>query len=82
VSGLPPGARLFEVNNVPFEEVNITRDRAAAAQVRSWTGGVESTPPLMWAERSWLTLMWISSTNCLGSKAEPFWHLQDMETIQ
>jgi len=34
----------FKVNNVPFEEVNITRDRAAAATVRSLTGGVESTP--------------------------------------
>jgi glutaredoxin len=34
----------LKVNNIPFEEINITRDRAAAAQVRSWTGGVESTP--------------------------------------
>lgn len=34
----------LKVNNVLFEEINITRDRAAAAQVRSWTGGVESTP--------------------------------------
>ena len=34
----------LKVNNIPFEEVNITRDRAAAARVRSWTGGHESTP--------------------------------------
>jgi thioredoxin reductase (NADPH) len=34
----------LKVNNIAFEEVNITRDRAAAALVRSWTGGVESTP--------------------------------------
>jgi thioredoxin reductase (NADPH) len=34
----------LKVNNISFEEVNITRDRSAAAVVRSWTGGVESTP--------------------------------------
>lgn len=34
----------LKINNIPFEEVNITRDRAAAARVRSWTGGHESTP--------------------------------------
>ena len=36
----------LKVNNIPFEEVNITRDRAAAARVRSWTGGVEVHPYL------------------------------------
>jgi glutaredoxin len=34
----------LKVNNIPFEEVNITKDRAAAARVRTWTGGPESTP--------------------------------------
>jgi glutaredoxin len=34
----------LKVNDIPFEEINITRDRAAAARVRSWTGGPESTP--------------------------------------
>jgi glutaredoxin len=34
----------LKVNDIPFEEVNITRDRAAAARVRGWTGGHESTP--------------------------------------
>jgi glutaredoxin len=34
----------LKVNNIPFEEVNITRDRAAAARVRAMTGGHESTP--------------------------------------
>ena len=34
----------LKVNNISFEEVNITKDRASAALVRSWTGGVESTP--------------------------------------
>jgi glutaredoxin len=34
----------LKINNIPFEEVNITRDRAAAARVRSLTGGHESTP--------------------------------------
>jgi glutaredoxin len=34
----------LKINNVPFTEVNIARDRQAAAEVRSWTGGYESTP--------------------------------------
>ena len=43
-----PGCRRARVylkeNNIPFREVNIARDRAAAAQVRNWTGGYETTP--------------------------------------
>jgi len=43
-----PGCRRARVflkeNNIPFQEVNIARDRAAAAQVRNWTGGYETTP--------------------------------------
>ncbi len=43
-----PGCRrarvYFKEHNVPFREVNISRDRAAAAQVRTWTGGYETTP--------------------------------------
>jgi glutaredoxin len=34
----------FKLNNIPFEEINITRDRAAAARVRAFTGGYETTP--------------------------------------
>lgn len=34
----------LKINNIPFEEINITRDRAAAARLRTWTGGHESTP--------------------------------------
>jgi len=38
-------ARAFlKINNVPFQEVNISRDRQAAAEVRAWTGGYETTP--------------------------------------
>jgi peroxiredoxin len=43
-----PGCRRARVylkeNNISFREVNIARDRAAAAQVRTWTGGYETTP--------------------------------------
>jgi glutaredoxin len=43
-----PGCRRARVylkeNNITFREVNIARDRAAAAQVRNWTGGYETTP--------------------------------------
>jgi len=34
----------FKVNNISFQEINITRDRLAAARVREWTGGYETTP--------------------------------------
>ncbi len=34
----------FRINNIPFQEINIARDRAAAARVREWTGGYETTP--------------------------------------
>ncbi len=38
-------ARVYlKTNNVPFKEINITRDRAAAKRVREWTGGYEATP--------------------------------------
>ncbi len=34
----------FKINEIPFREINISRDRAAAADVRQWTGGYETTP--------------------------------------
>jgi len=34
----------LKINHVPFQEVNISRDRQAAAEVRAWTGGYETTP--------------------------------------
>jgi len=38
-------ARVFlKTNNINFNEINITRDRAAAMKLRSWTGGYEATP--------------------------------------
>ena len=43
-----PGCRRARVFlkeiNISFREVNIARDRAAAVQVRNWTGGYETTP--------------------------------------
>jgi len=43
-----PGCRqaraFFKANNIPFTEVDITRDRAAAARVRGWANGNETTP--------------------------------------
>jgi glutaredoxin len=34
----------FNTHGIEFVEVNITRDRRAAARVREWTGGYETTP--------------------------------------
>ena len=34
----------FKINNVNFEEINIARDREAAARVRQWSGGYETSP--------------------------------------
>jgi glutaredoxin len=38
-------ARIYlKTNQIPYREVNISRDRQAAAEVRTWTGGYETTP--------------------------------------
>lgn len=34
----------LKINNITYQEINIARDRAGAARVREWTGGVETTP--------------------------------------
>lgn len=34
----------FQENNVSYQEIDISRDRAAAARVRSWANGFETTP--------------------------------------
>lgn len=34
----------LKINKIDFKEINIARDRQAAADVRAWTGGYESTP--------------------------------------
>jgi len=34
----------LKINEIPFREVNIARDRQAAAEVRTMTGGYETTP--------------------------------------
>ena len=43
-----PGCRkartFFEANHLDYKEVDISRNRAAAAQVRKWTNGYETTP--------------------------------------
>jgi len=43
-----PGCRraheFFKSHNIAFVEVDITRDRAAAARVRQWANGSETTP--------------------------------------
>jgi peroxiredoxin len=43
-----PGCRkaraFFEANHLEYKEVDISRNRAAAAQVRRWANGYETTP--------------------------------------
>ena len=43
-----PGCRkaraFFEANHLDYKEVDISRNRAAAAQVRKWANGYETTP--------------------------------------
>ena len=43
-----PGCRkaraLFEAQHIEYKEVDISRNRAAAAQVRKWANGNETTP--------------------------------------
>jgi len=42
----PQARSYFEKNNIHFIEVDISRDRGAAARVRSWAGGEETTPTI------------------------------------
>lgn len=42
----PTARAYFKQHNIPYVEVDISRDRAAAARVRAWTGGDEITPTL------------------------------------
>jgi glutaredoxin len=42
----PQARQYFKEKNIPYVEVDISRDRAAAARVRGWTGGDESTPTI------------------------------------
>lgn len=43
-----PGCRMarayLQKHNIPYVEIDITRDRSAAAQVRGWANGNETTP--------------------------------------
>ena len=42
----PQARQYFQEHNIPYIEVDISRDWAAAARVRAWAGGVEETPTL------------------------------------
>ena len=41
---LPVGAHLLAKNGIAYTEVDISKDRAAAAKVRGWANGNETTP--------------------------------------
>jgi glutaredoxin len=45
-----PGCRraraYFEAHAIPYVELDIGRDRVAAARVRGWAGGNETTPTI------------------------------------
>ena len=42
----PQARQYFLQNNIAYIEVDISRDRGAAARVRKWAGGDETTPTL------------------------------------
>jgi glutaredoxin len=42
----PRARQYFKQNNISYVELDISRDRAAAARVRKWTGGEETTPTM------------------------------------
>jgi glutaredoxin len=42
----PQARQYFIEHNIPYVEVDISRDRAAAARVRAWAEGVEETPTI------------------------------------
>jgi glutaredoxin len=42
----PRVRQYFRQHNIPYVEIDISRDRAAAARVRAWADGNETTPTL------------------------------------
>ena len=42
----PNVRQYFNQHNIPYLEIDISRDRGAAERVRKWTGGEETTPVL------------------------------------
>jgi glutaredoxin len=42
----PDARKYFKQHNIAYVEIDISRDRAAAARVRGWAGGNETTPTI------------------------------------
>jgi glutaredoxin len=42
----PDARAYFKANNIPYVEIDISRDRTAAARVREWADGSETTPTI------------------------------------
>ena len=42
----PEARRFFKRHDIPYVEIDISRDRAAAARVRGWANGSETTPTI------------------------------------
>ena len=42
----PEARRYFKQHNIPYVEIDISRDREAAARVRGWADGNETTPTI------------------------------------
>ena len=42
----PDARQYFNQHDIPYVGVDISRDRAAAARVRAWAGGAETTPTI------------------------------------
>ena len=42
----PEARRYFKQHDIPYVEIDISRDRAAAARVRGWANGNETTPTI------------------------------------
>jgi glutaredoxin len=42
----PEARRYFKRHNIPYVEIDISRDRTAAARVRGWADGNETTPTI------------------------------------
>jgi len=42
----PEARAYFKENNIPYVEVDISRNRVAAKRVRDWAGGSETTPTI------------------------------------
>ena len=64
----PEARRYFKQHDIPYVEIDISRDRAAAARVRGWANGNETTPTINIRGQVLVTFDQIKVEKALGKR--------------